>query len=151
MSNFDIQKRLSNLKNFLGCSEVAPKFLGCFPVLTFVKTKRQPPYSVVLNLDTPTGDGTHWVGLYVQSTNDKSRAYYFDSYGFPPPDALVKYLKPIKCYYQTFQIQADHSAKCGYYSCDFLECLEGGASYEDFISIFTHRPSTHNEEVALNF
>ena len=43
----------------------------------------------VLNLDSSSGDGTHWVMWF-----KKGKAkFYFDSYGVQPPSELIAYLK----------------------------------------------------------
>ena len=39
----------------------------------------------ILNLDSSSGDGTHWV-MWLKKGKDK---FYFDSYGVHPPSLLV--------------------------------------------------------------
>ena len=54
----------------------------------------------ILNLDSSSGDGTHWV-MWFQKGKDK---LYFDSYGVQPPSELVAYLKsPI--FYNSERVQ----------------------------------------------
>ena len=54
----------------------------------------------ILNFDSSSGDGTHWVMWFLQ---DKDK-YYFDSYGVQPPRALIAYLKsPI--FYNSERVQ----------------------------------------------
>ena len=43
----------------------------------------------ILNLDSSSGDGTHWV-MWFKKGKDK---FYFDSYGVQPPSELIAYLK----------------------------------------------------------
>ena len=43
----------------------------------------------ILNLDTSSGDGTHWVVWFKKGKNK----FYFDSYGVLPPSELIAYLK----------------------------------------------------------
>lgn len=43
----------------------------------------------VFNLDTSRGDGTHWTGAITKH----GEVNYFDSFGFPPPTEIVKFLK----------------------------------------------------------
>ena len=43
----------------------------------------------ILNLDSTSGDGTHWV-IWFKKGKDK---FYFDSYGVQPPSELIAYLK----------------------------------------------------------
>ena len=46
----------------------------------------------VLNFNTHDQSGSHWV-CWLKTGNDR---YYFDSYGEPPPDELMSYLKTYK-------------------------------------------------------
>ena len=43
----------------------------------------------ILNLDSSSGDGTHW-DMWFKKGKDK---LYFDSYGVQPPSELIAYLK----------------------------------------------------------
>ena len=43
----------------------------------------------VLNLDSSSGDGTHWVTWFKKG----KQKFYFDSYGVQPPSELIDYLK----------------------------------------------------------
>ena len=43
----------------------------------------------ILNLDSSSGDGTHWV-MWFKKGKDM---FYFDSYGVQPPSELIAYLK----------------------------------------------------------
>ena len=43
----------------------------------------------ILNLDSSSGDGTHWV-MWFKKGKDK---FYIDSYGMQPPSELIAYLK----------------------------------------------------------
>ena len=43
----------------------------------------------ILNLNSSSGDGTHWVMCFKKG-KDK---FYFDSYGVQPPSELIAYLK----------------------------------------------------------
>ena len=54
----------------------------------------------ILNLDSSSGDGTHWV-MWFTKGKDK---FYFDSYGVQPPSELIAYLKsPI--FYNSERVQ----------------------------------------------
>ena len=48
----------------------------------------------IFNLDSSSGDGTHWVMWFMRG----KEKLYFDSYGVQPPSALIAYLRtPIFC------------------------------------------------------
>ena len=54
----------------------------------------------ILNLDSSSGDGTHWV-MWFKKGKDK---FYFDSYEVQPPSELIDYLKsPI--FYNSERVQ----------------------------------------------
>ena len=70
----------------------------------------------ILNLDTSTGQGTHWVAFY----KNKNVKEYFDSFGnLQPPIELITYLKfPIKYNYE--QQQKYNTNICGHLCLKFL-------------------------------
>ena len=74
----------------------------------------------VINMQSSTqGNGTHWVALYVH----KSNAFYFDSFGAPPPDEVMPFVKKRKgchLYYNRWIIQDLKSDACGWYCIAFL-------------------------------
>lgn len=86
----------------------------------------------VLNLDDAANPGTHWVAYKASPT----KHLYFDSYGLPPPDELVAYLRkkrraPLQ--YSTFRIQRPSDGPiCGHLCISVLRRLAQG---EDFLSI----------------
>ena len=54
----------------------------------------------ILNFDSSSGDGTHWV-MWFKKGHDK---FYFDSYGVQPSSELIAYLKsPI--FYNSERVQ----------------------------------------------
>lgn len=68
--------------------------------------------SAIVNLDSKSGTGTHWV-CYTKSGDDVG---YFDSFGdLPPPVELVKYLgKNAKIKYNYRRFQSADSVICGH-------------------------------------
>ena len=54
----------------------------------------------ILNLDSSSGDGTHWVMWFKNGKNK----FYFDSYGVQPPSELIAYLKS-QIFYNSERIQ----------------------------------------------
>ena len=54
----------------------------------------------ILNLDSSSGDGTHWARWFKKGKEN----LYFDSYGMQPPSQLITYLKsPI--FYNSERVQ----------------------------------------------
>ena len=54
----------------------------------------------ILNLESSSGDGTHWV-MWFKKGKDK---FYFDSYGVQPPSELISYLRSI-IFYNSERVQ----------------------------------------------
>lgn len=59
--------------------------------------------------------GTHWVACFVNGKHQ----YYFDSFGFPPPKAVVHFLSH-RFQWNRMDIQNINSGVCGYYCFFFL-------------------------------
>lgn len=71
----------------------------------------------VINLDTNTGSGTHWVA-YKKSANT---VVYFDSFGnLNPPKELIRYFKNCKILFNYDQYQSYNSYNCGHLVLSFL-------------------------------
>ena len=63
----------------------------------------------ILNLDSSSGDGTHWV-MWFKQGKDK---FYFDSYGVQPPSELIAYLKS-SIFYNSERVQQNGEVFCGH-------------------------------------
>ena len=63
----------------------------------------------ILNLDSSSGDGTHWV-MWFKNGKDK---FYFDSYGVQPSSELIAYVtSPI--FYNSERVQQNGEVFCGH-------------------------------------
>lgn len=83
---------------------------------TLPKTSRQRE-SAILNLDTSTNQGTHWVAY--RKINDT--VDYFDSFGnLKPPKELVHYLGKAKIFYNDAPYQTYNQINCGHLCLKFL-------------------------------
>ena len=84
-------KPLSNLEIIDAAKKLSlDGFRGVFlrdTLLKKIKIKKNE--CGILNLDSSSGDGTHWV-MWVKKGKEK---FYFDSYGVQPPSELITYLK----------------------------------------------------------
>lgn len=67
----------------------------------------------------------HWVALKV----GKTKSYYFDSYGLPPPETIAKNIHT-PLYYNNIQVQDLRSNYCGIYAIYFLK--EGPEIFKHF-------------------
>jgi hypothetical protein len=82
----------------------------------------------IVNLDSSTGGGTHWVAYHKSDPN----AVYFDSYGLDPPQEITKYLS-CSVRTQTFQLQGPEDVICGHLCLHVLRQLGIGRRFEDII------------------
>lgn len=128
---------LSNVKGFAG-------------VLTrdeLSKRVREKEFGII-NMQKPIREGTHWVA-YANSQSSQKYIYYFDSFGLPPPDDIVKFLKTSgkQVLYQDAQIQNIESTACGYYCVEFIKAIANKVSFYDFVYQFKQSPEFVNEKI----
>ena len=92
---------------------------------------------VVFNLDIHTKPGSHWVACYIDI--NKKKIYFFDSYGDPPPNRIMKFCKDVKKQGSKLGKKYDiiinttryqHSnGECGMFSMYFIIQLLKGVDY----------------------
>ena len=89
-------------------------------------------------------DGSHWVALQVNNTNNKIEPIYFDSYGALPPKDVIEFAGVKKLVSNEKDIQSIVSDVCGFYVLAFGHYINSspfktGIFYrdvEDFLSVF---------------
>ena len=82
-------KSLSNLEIIYAAKKLSlDEFRGVFLRDTLPKKSKLNECGI-LNLDSSSGDGTHWV-MWFKKGEDK---FYFDSYGVQPRSELITYYK----------------------------------------------------------
>ncbi len=76
----------------------------------------------ILNLTPNQQTVGHWISL----VNLSRSLFYFDPFGFRPPNNIVKYAKDNnkKLYVSKFQIQKLSESICGFYCCLFLLLMQ---------------------------
>jgi len=85
----------------------------------------------IINLDDEfdekTGmlnSGSHWTCLMVMKYKDgKIKPFYFDSYGCPPPESIIEFVKTKtgqKLPYNTKNVQSLMGEVCGFFCCALL-------------------------------
>ena len=83
----------------------------------------------ILNLDSSSGDGTHWVMWFKKGKDN----FYFDSYGVHPPSELMAYLKsPI--FYNSERVQQNSEVFCGHLCLFALTQLSLGNNVQTVIN-----------------
>ena len=102
-------KPLSNLEVIDTAKKLSlDGFRGVFSRDT-LSTKTKLNECGILNLDSSSGDGIHWV-MWFKNGKDK---FYFDSYGVQPPRELIVYLRsPI--FYNSDRVQQNGAVFCGH-------------------------------------
>lgn len=139
LDNFTIMQMMDKYKNFIGVfSRDNTEYLK----------KNQ---SLILNLDDETGNGTHWCAICKSKTGNT--IFYFDSYGFPPPQEIVNMYKKHKnkIMYSNNEIQMNDSIMCGYYCVQFIKEMYKGKSFYDFLYQFDVKPSEKNEFIVKKY
>ena len=80
----------------------------------------------IINLDSIKNPGTHYVCYWKQG----NIRIYFDSFGLPPAQEIIKYLgKSIQ--YNCTEIQERESVICGHYCLYVLKCLSNGMTFQE--------------------
>ncbi len=93
-------------------------FIGVYPIDKLERIRMIDKWACIINTAPSTHPGEHWVAL-VQI--DKYPEY-FDSYGLPPPKAIVrKILRHYTKYkYNSNQVQGPFATTCGAHSIYFI-------------------------------
>jgi hypothetical protein len=120
LSNFDIESKCKEMK--------INNFKGVFMRNELNRRKKTDKECLILNIDHSKNPGTHWVALFIK--NDVS--YYFDSYGFDPPEEVKDYCKK-ELYSNTFKIQLPDEVICGHYCIFMLFRLSNGSKFNDVL------------------
>jgi len=103
-------------------------FLGVYPSELLPHSIHEQTGTVILNTDPHTQEGTHWLAIHFQPK--PSTAFFFDSYGQPPPSDLnnLTFLKR-NCTlwnFNTTTLQVPTSVVCGHYCCLFALYMDEG-------------------------
>lgn len=124
-----------NIEQVISTIDKRVHFLGCFPLDQLPDFPTQFPISCIVNTQTSTKVGEHWVALILT----KKHCFYFDSFGLPIVNQnILQYLNP---YYDIVRysdvcIQHIGSDKCGEFCIVFVTQVESKKTYEKFISQF---------------
>jgi len=130
--------------------------MGCMSKDLFTGIDKNRIQFAVLNLEDSTkGNGTHWVCLI--NIPAQKYCYYFDSFGFPPPDNVTQVIKRDlnkNILYNALQIQNIDSSLCGYYCLYLIDSIMDGQEYLKFNLQFDPVPGDlnwKNEDIVANY
>lgn len=128
---------------------VSPTFYGVFPSDRLPDKINGGRCSVVANVDTSAGPGSHWVAFYI---DQEGLCVYFDSYGRPPClesfTAFIKRNSSQEIHNQK-HLQGPFSSTCGQYSIYFLAHICRGYSLRDIVKAFDEQED--NDEAVTEF
>ena len=137
MTNFDIIKRLKNVRNIRG--------VNCKDLIPHNPKKGE---SMVVNLqDSSDGNGTHWVAMVYGKDYE-----YFDPFGIYPPDVITDCMRKDNggVIYNGWKIQHLDSVTCGYYCCYYILERASGRNGNDILLDFDQE-SRKKEDKIYNF
>ena len=141
LSNIDLENYASKLK------------LPLVGVFNKDQLPRIQVGSYYINMqDADDGPGTHWVLLKII---DKKNVFYFDSFGAPPPQEVLDFVK-VSIPYSNRIIQDIDSDKCGYYvlACDdymsHIKRKDMREQFDDFLNMFVY-DSKRNDNILKDY
>ena len=99
----------------------------------------------IVNLDTSNNSGTHWTAVY----SPPLKSFYFDSYGFVPPEELEVKIKPY--IYNDKDIQDWNSEACGWFCIAFIKFLydknDKETAYKEFLKLFSNNTKENDNKL----
>ena len=97
----------------------------------------------IINLQNQEdGDGTHWTSFYYFNSD----IYYFDSFGMPPPESILKLCKNSIYYNKKIIQNFKKSSACGFYCIGFIIC----DNFLKYINMFSNN-TIKNDKILNNF
>lgn len=123
-------------------------FIDIFPSNYLPNEISKYPSCFVVNVDTSSEPGSHWLALYISTPNSIE---FFDSYGNAPTyyegfisDFVSKY--PL-VNYNPMVLQSNISAVCGHYCVYFLYFKCRGQSLKRLLSTFVTKSICNDKRV----
>ena len=122
-------KPLSNLEIIYAAKELSLDGFRWVFLRDTLPTKTKLNECGILNLDSSSGDDTHWVMWFKKGKNK----FYFDRYGVQPLSGLIDYLKsPI--FYNSERVQRNGEVFCEYLCLFTLKQLSSGNNLQTVIN-----------------
>ena len=145
LSNIDIEKFFTSKTT----GKITRKWGGCYISDDVANMTPEEGKVYVINIDNEMNEklrgergivGTHWVAV---ANLRKRKILYFDSFGFPPPKRIEKFMKksnnpgtgePKLIEYNSRQIQDISESSCGYWAVWFVKQMILDQSFARVIS-----------------
>ena len=102
------------------CHMTSAQYVGCVPSDRIPRLSMPLPHCMVVNVDSSSMPGSHWVAIYVQSLHEVE---YFDSLGDWPPRSrhIRRFMRRFSSVRRCIQpMQSDRSSACGKHVIYFL-------------------------------
>jgi len=106
----------------------------CKVDLKDLRSKGKQVIGAIFNLDEHYKDGSHWVSLVILPKG----VYYFDSYGFPPPWQISRFMRSMTLQDANLELGSCGrrfqygNSECGMYSLYFIIRMITGESFKRF-------------------
>ena len=139
MLSSEINRRLENDKNFI----------GCFPYDQLPALPEKLPVKMIVNTGASSTKGEHWVAILLKPKS----CFYFDSFGLPILNSeLKKFLrkKYKKITFSTLCVQDFRSNKCGEFCINFLKFVSNKKTYQLFLNSFCDVTLSLNDNIIEN-
>lgn len=109
------------------------------------------PGSYVINQDTSSGGGTHWMGLYYGPS--QTDIVFFDPFGVAIDPRILKFAKSSgkRLAKLNTQAQALSEASCGYWVIYFLKHMHRGFPLQKFLSRLDGEDQDKNEKMLQKY
>jgi len=146
LSNWDILEFCKKIKIRLDGGIIMKDQLG---------TKKHNYTIINLESSKSGSSGTHWTALLHQ----KNEWYFFDSYGVPPSQEIIKYVGDVKnerFAYNSFQLQHYNSTFCGWFCLGLIAYTKRSPlsfydSINEFINMFQETKLMNNDKIIQTY
>ena len=121
-----------------------PVFKAVVPI-DKIPLKIMYPSAYVINTDSSTGSGEHWLAVYYDK---EGQCGFFDSYGMEPRFyGLEKYLNNTShnWIFNNIQLQSLTSITCGYYCIYFIQMMCRDFSMTEIVEHFSNEDFLKND------
>lgn len=142
LSNLDLETRMRRL----------PGWRGVFSRDTVPRLDGPEGFSLILNLQRSDEPGSHWVAVYHEPRG--RYVEYFDSFGAPPPEEVVRAKRRRPLLWSSSQLQDVRSSSCGWYAMDFIRARLRGVPFLAYLYRFNQsyadpRAGAQNERLLV--
>lgn len=121
-------------------------FKGVFSIDEFLNKSLEPGESYIANLDISSGPGTHWISITAPIS--MKEVLYYDSFGIPPDNRLVQFMKTSgkDILWNSSQHQHIRSNRCGFFAAHVIREINKDISFYKVMYNLDQNPSLANEE-----